>query len=211
MKLNKFIWAILAIVLTMPSMALATMVDFTDPAWSGAMNQEDYNVNYGGLNVKALANPDDATLWQDSTDGLGVQYNYENDEIEGNERLLIKFSQMVLLNTIYIADLFYEHGYYEIGRYKLYDGSSWSSWNGFSATNPTYSPANGEINFEVNQMVSKIKFSAPGKIHCSGKGHEFALQGLKVNEVPEPSTIILLGAGLVGFALMRRRDGLKVN
>ena len=54
---------------------------------------------------------------------------------------------------------------------------------------------NGPVNFLL------VRFQAVGP---DGQGSDFAV-------VPEPGTLGLLGAGLIGFALRRRRRGNRAN
>ena len=56
-------------------------------------------------------------------DGFGVTSpsSYEADEIEGPEKLFVSFSNPVTLTQFSVSDLFYEHGYYEMGFYDVED------------------------------------------------------------------------------------------
>lgn len=186
----------------------AALIDFTENVpWHNAYNQASYTY----LNTTLTASPGDL-LWQDNIDGIGIQSSptsdipagYESDEIEGGELLTISFIHDVYLNNIYIADLFYEpgeQGYYEKGQYSI-NGGSWVDF--FSDGTGT----NGELLLVLNvPNVSYIQFMAPGII--DGQNHEFAVQGIDVDSdyatTPEPGTMLLLGSGLAGYYITRKR------
>jgi len=146
----------------------------------------------------------DATLYWDSTDGFGVRYDYETDEIEGRESLLISFSAPVYIGDVYLTDLFDENGYQEQGWYEL-DSSGVQPFLADAGRFP--SPAsNGEKVLSINSTVSSITFSAPGRIN--GQNHEFSVAGLDTTRpIPEPDALLLfpVGAAIVGFAIRRQR------
>ena len=201
------ILAVVALLIGVSTTSFAETIDFTDGSWSGANGQFDFGPIDG---TTLTAYPyEDATLWQDSIDGIGVVYDYEEDEIEGPDEILkISFDETTLLNTIYIADLFIETEggdlYNETGEYSLNDGSSWI---GFTAVQVTLG-TNGELTIDVGGvLVDSILFRAPGEVSDT-QFEEFAVQGLEVN-VPEPGTIALLGMGLVGLIGAGARRKLK--
>ena len=168
------------------------------------------------VTLKAKSGTEDAQIWHDPEDGLGVvSHHYEDDEIEMNEKLIIRFSQSILLNTIYIADLFYDEyqdegqnkGTYinERGRYRLRVEHSWSDWYTFTADPDT--GLNGELALDIGgELIDGIKFKG---IKFANTGEEFAVRGLDVTPVPEPATMLLLGAGLVGLAGFGRKKWLR--
>lgn len=188
----------------------AALIDFTENTpWHDAHGL----VTYTYMNTTLTASPGGSLLWQDSEDGLGIQSSpiadipagYENDEIEGDELLTISFLHDVFLNNLYIADLFYEpgeQGYYEMGQYSINGGS----WVDFLSDG---TGTNGELLLVLNiPNVSYIQFMAPGK-SIPGQNHEFAVQGIDVDagssELPEPGTMLLLGSGLAGYYITRRK------
>ena len=74
------------------SIVNASYVDFTSMDWhegSSAPYETYITNNIDGIDVTATAGPTGASLYHDTTDGLGVRYNYETDEIEESEVLTI--------------------------------------------------------------------------------------------------------------------------
>ncbi|MHC4161709.1 MAG: PEP-CTERM sorting domain-containing protein [Planctomycetota bacterium] len=176
------------------SVAWADTVDFRDPNLFGpASNQTSFDVGVlDGYELTLLPAPEGARLWWDAVDGFGVRYSYEDDEIEGVEKLTVHFSAPVYLDTIHVSDLFLEGGRREIGFYQLDGGTKRS----FAAVPGA---PNGERSIDVGAAVRTIDFSAPGR------GHEFSVKALDVAPSPEPGTLGLCGAVLVGAWVARRR------
>ena len=173
-------------------------------------------------------------------DGFGVvsendPFSYEYDEIEGNERLQLQFSEAVTLLSFNITDLYYENQdpanltsaqracdsigkdgcYRESGYYMLTFGDGTTSgWNQFLADyDKLNSPSsNGEHLFGINlSNVTGLILKAPGLLDVQGFGytqrHEFSLAGVKIEQtaVPEPASVMLLSSGLLGALGLRRK------
>ncbi len=203
--------------------SFASMIDFRSGPWVSADGLTSFSHMFtvgelAGIIVELTPGPDTAELWQDSVDGLGVQHSYEDDEIEGVERLRISFSSTVKLNSIYIADLFKEGGwwwgYLETGFYSLNDTNTWIEFE--ADPSEFIGSTNGELTIDVSSaLVNSIMFKAPGIFEYDGhyQNHEFAVQKLDISlastsePIPEPTTIALLGIGLFGLAgrAVRRR------
>jgi hypothetical protein len=208
-------WNVRAIALAMgiafaAPAAQATSVDFRDMSFADAKAQGSYQFSAGGVQITLSTNLQDAVLWWDEKDGFGVTSpsSYEADEIEGPEKLSVSFSAPVMLKKFSVSDLFYEHGYYEMG---FYDVEDQGSKQGFLATE---SAGNGERSVDVNQQLSLISFSSLGRIEW--QHHEFSLMGLNfdflggepnpsASAVPAPAAAWLFGSGLIGLAGLLRR------
>lgn len=197
------------------AVSYSPQVDFREEAiWGGAHDQASYTATQNGVEITLTAKPTSANLYWDSADGIGVQYSYENDEIEEGERLVVEFGAESQLSAIYVSDLFLENGYDEIGFYKIKDGT-WHSWVMFDSTLPG-TGENGEhvIEFDPAITVTALKFKAPGQ--TSGQDHEFSVMGLDVAPiqpvltgggapVPEPSSFAMFCLGGLTIAVSRRR------
>ena len=211
---TRSVWNVRAIALAIGMafavpVAYATSVDFRDMSFADAKGQGSYQFSAGGVQITLSTNLQDAVLWWDEKDGFGVTSpsSYEVDEIEGPEKLFVSFSRPVALAQFSVSDLFYEHGYYEMG---FYDVEDQGTEQGFLATKGV---DNGERSVDVNQNLSLISFSSLGRVEW--QHHEFSLMGLNFDyqggepypsAVPVPAAAWLFGSGLLGVAgLMRRR------
>jgi hypothetical protein len=196
------------LVLIFAGTAAASTVDFRDSAtFGGALNQSSYSASVDGNTITLTAMPTGARLWWDSTDGLGVRYLFESDEIQGVERLKISFAAPVQLESVLITDLFNEDGYLERGYYQL-NGSD--SWIQFTALASQTSGTNGELTVPIDPsvLVSSILFRSPGLVLFPLQSHEFSVAAIVTDpptSVPIPAAVWLLGSGLVGLVALRRR------
>lgn len=156
------------------------------------------------INVKALGG--DLT-WNLNDGGLGIG----DDEIGGREAMLIWYSKPLHITSFKLVDLFNEgpdNSYRENGFYafdsNLGDGL-WPDGYGRFWADPGEKlggegPLAGAFSLDINDMVQGIAlFGALGDPRS-----DFAVAGY-TTPVPEPSTILLLGLGLVGLAGFGRK------
>jgi hypothetical protein len=193
------------LVLLLAGTAAASTYDFRDASIFGtALNQQSFSADVDGNTITVTASPAGARLWWDSTDGFGVRYLFESDEVQGIERLKIGFAAPVSLSSVLITDLFNDGGYLERGYYQL-NGSG--SWIEFTALPSQISGTNGELTVPIDPsvLVSSIMFRAPGLVLFPLQSHEFSVAAIETSAVPIPAAFWLLGSGLVGLAAIRRR------
>ena len=192
------------LMLLLAGTAVATTVDFRDATFSGGLNQPSFSANVDGYTITATAMPTGARLWWDNTDGLGVQYRYENDEIESVERLRIGFSTPVHLSSVLVTDLFNE-GYLERGSYQLNGTGNWIDFSALPSQTPSNS--NGELTLQLDPslLINSITFRSPGQILFPNQRHEFSVAAIEAIATPIPAAFWLLSTGLIGLVGIRRR------
>jgi hypothetical protein len=187
----------------------AVLIDFRSSEFHIAdWEQSEYFGSYG-LTVEAA--PGDAWLYHDTTDGFGVRYSYEGDEIEGpDERLHLSFSSDVQLTGLLVTDLFNEPfndgggSYLERGSYS-FDNVNWTHFAANAAQTPG---TNGELYISLlasPPTITDLWFMSLGLVDCGNEDHEFSVAQIEVNTVPEPATMLLLGSGLIGIAGFGRK------
>jgi hypothetical protein len=185
-------------------------IDFREAAWAAADGLHSYTVN--GVTATALpAQPFARLIYQDGVDGLGI-YGGEIDEIDLMELLRVDIAGGKLLTGAWITDLFGtpDGGCGEFGRLLVNNSLMYTFDGNFS------DPANGEffLSFGSEINVSSADFFVdnmrPG---CDPANNDFSVAGFTTRPsdtpdtptVPEPATLLLLGGGLLGAGVFKRR------
>jgi PEP-CTERM motif len=158
-----------------------------------------------GYDIHFLALGGELT-WNANDGGVG------DDEITGGrEALLIWYSKPIMVSTFELVDLFNEgpdnNSYRDAGFYGFdSDFSSGLSLDGFGSFEADLwqsiggeGPDAGSYTVGINNQVQGIAFFA-----ALNAVNDYAVAGY-TTPVPEPSTVLLLGLGLVGLAGFGRK------
>lgn len=185
-------------------------IDFRDAAWAPANGLHSYTV--GGVTATALpSQPMARLLYQDGIDGLGI-LGGEMDEIDLMELLRVDIVGGKLLTGAWITDLFGtpDGGCGEFGRLFINDTQMFAFDGNFSdqANGEYFMSFGGEIN--VTKAVFFVDNMRPG---CDPTNNDFSVAGFTARPadtpdtptVPEPATLLLLGGGLLGAGVFKRR------
>ena len=185
-------------------------IDFRTSDW----NDANYKVSFTVGNVTARSYDVHDTGWhaqlyQDGDDGLGVRGG-EGDEIDSHEILWVHIKDGMMLNGVWITDLFDDPDGGDTGeKGQMLFSDLGGSFYFFQFEGNAAHQDNGEIwvDFGDEFLVSDAVFGS--KPWPGYDGNEFSVAGFTAAAVPEPATMLLLGAGLIGLAGLGSRKFLK--
>lgn len=180
--------------------------------------------------LDSFMNPSGLLYWDANdgsghADGFGIMSSpggYEDDEVEGDERLRLGFSRAISLYGFNLTDTFFEREpsvadcqlgdtdcVLENGMMRvLHENGSTTDIPYMALHSQTRSNTNGElwVTTELHNVVGMVLL-APGKISINPLMLlESSLAGVRIDAtpVPEPTTLVLLSLGLAGIAGRRR-------
>ena len=197
---------------------LSPQVDFRSDSFSSADNQHSVSGEVEGVGFIVSAyrlndagEMEEALLWWDARDGLGVRGG-EEDEIDGNERLIITFDTVIGLSELFFSDLFAGENTMgiivdEAGTAAL-DSGVMIDFSADELLGTDGNKANGEHVLSLSKVEPVLSIT----LSAGGLGHDFSVIGftdppLTSTSIPVPgmSTIFVLGLLLlaVGTAFGR--------
>jgi hypothetical protein len=209
--MRKVMLGVLAMSVLITGQSFAATIDFRKDIW----NPNGSDAKTVGQ-VTAQAGPVDHFLTWSNVDGFGVDSkgDREQDEINNEERLAIEFANPFLVTGLLITNLF-DHEtipgslpFDEQGQFRINGTGNWFT---FTASHASNNP-NGELTLDFGlglANVSLIEFRAvtgqPGD--PLGRRNDFSVATVTAtaSPVPEPTSMLLLGSGLVGLAARFRR------
>lgn len=166
--------------------------------------------NHAGLGVCGAVDADDIGVANPGS-GSNVCNPSSDDNITEGEAVHFVFSKDVTITKIWFNNTHDPDRTIIDPDVITIDGDNvLAVGNGYAPTSNQYNTA-GNFNSSVDNWLGPFSASADTAFIIAYAGEQFYISGMEVAVVPEPCTLVLLGSGVLGIGLFRRRRSAAVS